>query len=155
MLGWGSSLHLYSNPRHCSQILNPLCHSRNSYNNFFSPWFHQLVIHWRKHSYSPNIREFFSKSVTVVTHICILISSWFSTATETLQYPAHRMTDIQTEQKWLPICQYFSWPRSWICSGISPRWLGPLLSLRAWVLNFGNLSLSNLHNNWELLRKYG
>ena len=28
--GWGLNLHLHSPPSHCSWILNPLCHSRNS-----------------------------------------------------------------------------------------------------------------------------
>ena len=30
LLGWGSNLHLYSDPSHCSQILNSLHHSKNA-----------------------------------------------------------------------------------------------------------------------------
>ena len=33
---WGLNPHLCSDPRHCSRILNPLCHSENSKKSFLS-----------------------------------------------------------------------------------------------------------------------
>ena len=62
VLGWGSNLHLCSNPRCCSQIPNPLHHrgnSRRSFESFeitliyqpkdfkLSPWGLKNVLFWK------------------------------------------------------------------------------------------------------------